>query len=506
MNNLRRQFRNQELRPTKVDLSQAGVTQRKQIANAARSITGLGNRRLGQMLGQPPAAKSRERQTGLPTGLRASIERLSGLALPDVKVHENSRRPAALEACAMTCGNEIFLGPGQEKHLAHEAWHVVQQRQGRVKSNLQVNNVRVSEDSSLEREADHMGARAAAGIISSKETMVTPATTAGPANAPVVQRKKVPATMGQNDFGQFETTKFKEANDRGVEIALEFKPNKPKVDAKKIAMSQSVKAIKEDGSAYATQPNMANRMVGAGKPGAGFTIDAPPSTNNPIYFDTKNLAANEDLKDTPMSGNNPANQPDLGKNTNYILGYCYKDKPADPDKKTQAAAMYDMPQGRKKKGAGMEFETAAYAIDGADKGKYYGSVKWSYKVAGTDAAPKVTSADITDISEASKGTPTANFMEAAKLWNTGKTQGTLKVIADPAVVYKMDGSTTENVAKGTVIKQLDTVGGGPTHAMIKAEELTPRGAGTGHFFYINVPDVKDMGDGSANKQLPIPTP
>ena len=39
--------------------------------------------------------------------------------------------------------------------------------------------------------------------------------------------------------------------------------------------------------------------------------------------------------------------------------------------------MDDIPQGRKKPGAGMEFETAAFAIEGADKGKYYGSVKWT---------------------------------------------------------------------------------------------------------------------------------
>lgn len=30
-------------------------------------------------------------------------------------------------------GTDIHIGPGQEKHLPHEAWHVVQQKQGRVK-------------------------------------------------------------------------------------------------------------------------------------------------------------------------------------------------------------------------------------------------------------------------------------------------------------------------------------------------------------------------------------
>ncbi|HAP61901.1 MAG TPA: hypothetical protein DCR93_21180, partial [Cytophagales bacterium] len=34
-------------------------------------------------------------------------------------------------------GTDIHLAPGQQKHLPHEAWHVVQQKQGRVKPTLQ---------------------------------------------------------------------------------------------------------------------------------------------------------------------------------------------------------------------------------------------------------------------------------------------------------------------------------------------------------------------------------
>jgi hypothetical protein len=39
--------------------------------------------------------------------------------------------------------------------------------------------------------------------------------------------------------------------------------------------------------------------------------------------------------------------------------------------------------------------------------------------------------------------------------------------------------------------------------MIKAEVLNPDGTGSGKLIYINVPDVKDMGDGSPNKKLPL---
>ena len=99
---------------------------------------------------------------GLPAGLRAGIEATSGMSLSDVRVHSNSDKPKELNALAYTQGNDIHVGPGQEQHLPHEAWHVVQQRQGRVAPTFQAKGgVPVNDDASLEHEADVMGARAA---------------------------------------------------------------------------------------------------------------------------------------------------------------------------------------------------------------------------------------------------------------------------------------------------------------------------------------------------------
>jgi len=100
--------------------------------------------------------------TGLPDSLKAGIEALSGIALDDVKVHYNSPRPASMQALAYTRGTEIHVAPGQEKHLAHEAWHAVQQKQGRVRANSRKSSVAVNDDPVFEREADLMGRRAAA--------------------------------------------------------------------------------------------------------------------------------------------------------------------------------------------------------------------------------------------------------------------------------------------------------------------------------------------------------
>ena len=98
--------------------------------------------------------------TGLPDQVKTGIENLSGVAMDDVKVHYNSSKPAQLQAHAYTQGTDIHVGPGQEKHIAHEAWHVVQQKQGRVKPTMQMAGQPVNDQQHLEHEADVMGARA----------------------------------------------------------------------------------------------------------------------------------------------------------------------------------------------------------------------------------------------------------------------------------------------------------------------------------------------------------
>ncbi|PIF29809.1 uncharacterized protein DUF4157 [Flavobacterium sp. 9] len=99
--------------------------------------------------------------TGLPNNLKSGIENLSGHSMDDVKVHYNSDKPAQLNAHAYAQGSDIHIASGQEKHLPHEAWHVVQQKQGRVKPNLQMKGkVNVNDDSGLEKEADVMGNKA----------------------------------------------------------------------------------------------------------------------------------------------------------------------------------------------------------------------------------------------------------------------------------------------------------------------------------------------------------
>jgi hypothetical protein len=99
-------------------------------------------------------------QTGMPDNLKQGIESLSGMDISDVRVHYNSPKPAQLSAHAFAQGNDIHLGSGQEKHLPHEAWHTVQQRQGRVQPTAQMAGEKINDDAGLEQEADIMGAKA----------------------------------------------------------------------------------------------------------------------------------------------------------------------------------------------------------------------------------------------------------------------------------------------------------------------------------------------------------
>lgn len=102
-----------------------------------------------------------ERSAGLPDQLRQRIEKMSGLSLDDILVFYGSTKPEQLGAHAFAQGNQIHLAPNQEQHLPHEAWHIVQQRQGRVQSTAQVGDTPVNDQAQLEQEATTLGSLAA---------------------------------------------------------------------------------------------------------------------------------------------------------------------------------------------------------------------------------------------------------------------------------------------------------------------------------------------------------
>jgi hypothetical protein len=159
----------------------------------------IGNRAIAQLFPKGPSLRppSDENRTGLTDRLKSGVEHLSGLSMNDVRVHFNSPEPDKIDALAFAQGNEIHLGPSQEKYLPHEVWHVVQQSEGRVAPTDTVNGVHFNDDQQLEREAHVMGQQAlmmADGVDSGPATQnIADGHLQSPEIAPdrcVVQREK----------------------------------------------------------------------------------------------------------------------------------------------------------------------------------------------------------------------------------------------------------------------------------------------------------------------------
>ncbi|MEK3725134.1 eCIS core domain-containing protein [Paenibacillus sp. FSL H8-0034] len=144
----------------------------KAVAQLMRSRAAI------QRVVDPPEKESEKEKNGMPDQLKQGVESLSGMAMDDVKVHYNSSKPQELNALAYAQGADIHLGPGQEKHLPHEAWHVVQQKQGRVNPTMQAKSgVSINDDAALESEADRMGQQAIqmkteGGVIQLQQTEI----------------------------------------------------------------------------------------------------------------------------------------------------------------------------------------------------------------------------------------------------------------------------------------------------------------------------------------------
>jgi len=134
----------------------AGVPEEKELLQGQ-----FASAELQPQLQQAPRAN----KTGLPDQLKSGIESLSGLSMDHVRVHYNSSQPAQLNALAYAQGSDIHLAPGQERHLPHEAWHVVQQAQGRVKPTMQAKGMPINDNQGLEKEAHLMGKKALSEVV-----------------------------------------------------------------------------------------------------------------------------------------------------------------------------------------------------------------------------------------------------------------------------------------------------------------------------------------------------
>lgn len=182
---------------------------------------------------------------GMPQNLVDGFASSTGHDLSDVNVHKNSAKPADVGAHAYAQGNDIHLGPGQEKHLAHEAGHIVQQREGRVQANTSVNGMAVNDDKGLESEADKLGDSAlqAKMMPGDSSANLKKSGGGGAAQMKVIQRHikgkgKVKQGEFEIDMEKKEAPPETKAGEKGT---VKFTPNEKSPDTNEIKLVQIVK-------------------------------------------------------------------------------------------------------------------------------------------------------------------------------------------------------------------------------------------------------------------------
>jgi len=165
-----------------------------QIKQAAQLQTMANNRST-----QEQSIQKKENNTGLP-----DIESLSEIDISDVKVHYNSNKPAKLNAPAYAQGTDIHLASGQEKHLPHEAWHVVKQKQELVKPTMQMKGIiNINDNVGLEKEVDAMGSKAVKMLKYNSKIEKKPIFNSSELGMKPIQRMLVLADdVSQKEFGE----------------------------------------------------------------------------------------------------------------------------------------------------------------------------------------------------------------------------------------------------------------------------------------------------------------
>lgn len=417
---------------------------------------------------------SSENITGLPDDLKANMELDSGLDLSEVRVHYNSSLPATMNAYAITQGMNIYLASGAEKYLPEEAAHLLQQLKGKVKPDVSLTNgtddVSMNVDDNLEMDAVQKGKEL--------DKAPTPKTELTDLKKPKVPTDEViQRATKSSHYGDFiiDDAKY-DFNDANTELDfdVEFKP-KDTVDATKVGLSQIVKNTM-GGNNVVLEPNQEAKMSDE-----GFRIDRVASYTNPIYATTNELEEN-------------GNEQNLGDyKTSSGWGQNAEKGNEGWDKNAQ---LKDTPTVNGGANSGKEFETSAVALEGGDKGEYYGSVKWGWKKDGSGTLSKI------DFALVSEGVPSKNFLGAAEKWNNATARGSLKAKADNTVIKEGD-LTTEvcKISQGTKVLHDGNYSAGNT-SLNKVKVL--EGDHKDKVGFVNVSDFEDAGDGADTINLPLP--
>jgi hypothetical protein len=357
----------------------------------------------------------------LPRELRSSLESYFRTPLDRVRIHTDATSQAladTLGARAFTVGQNIHLGTdgtiatGSERNelLAHEVVHTLQQGQVGPRAKLKVG----APDDHYEKQADRISASFARGDAAEAVDHV---------GAPVIQR-----AMHQVHYGHFEDFQYLDLTDNngtpiGVAMYLKFHPG-TEVRADSIGLTQA--AMGTIRGATITRGVLGLHQATSGA-GIGRFIDRLPGQPNPLYGTTETVSPGGDpanLADYPsrtITPLTPAQQAAAAVQTGaqgiQFTGGSQKGfrKVVNGAFVSQSADLYDAAMiGAPVPSSGQVFETTALALEGPQRGTYYGSVKWGWL---TDAAGAFTRIPFDIVSQ---GVPSVDFLTAATIWNPSR--------------------------------------------------------------------------------------
>jgi hypothetical protein len=399
----------------------------------------------------PPAAHAvdavlRAPGQGLDQPTRAFFGTRFGYDFSRVRVHTDANAVSsadAVHARAYTVGHHVVFSrneyaPESESGrslLAHELAHVLQQRNttGSSQPSLEIGQP----SDRAEREADALARASLAGAH-----RLNP----DPESRPVLRRTPKDKDAACKDpknktwAGCFSTEWYDLRSGKevgafvpcGADIKIHFTPNN-NVDAEKIAFIQTAQSSEGDQpvSIYITRdpepdaakpdltPDMTPRIKGVSPyrhsqeekdtdlsrkidvldAGGGTAIDNLPKNRSPL------AGMKDPDKGNELSGAGEIKDNQFGRHLR------------DGSKPPLDATMRDYPAFSPHKHAEAQqiFETAALAVEGPQKGAFYGSVQWGWKKGSSDNKPTLLPFRL--LKEA---TPSAIFGAAAKLWNASK--------------------------------------------------------------------------------------
>ena len=410
---------------------------------------------------------------------RSFFEPRFGYNFANVRVSADSssaKSAEELRAKSYTGGSRIVFAaneyqPGTaegRRLLAHELAHVVQQGRARRTTNVAIG-----------------GLPNAGGVLGA----LTPAP------------QHVQRAPQKNWAGKFSDDVYRPISEPNVSppryaahIELSFLPEKT-VDAENIAFVQTAQMLITDREGadprihrpYYVQTDkdesvFSNRLLSDDPETLGTHIDQSTKERTPLYSMTG--ASDTDIKSkkktaSPLAASTPTKFSDFGFRT---------------DKKgTKAATMTDQPGLDAEKGASAfgKFETTALAVEGAQRGTYYGTVKWGFTKAAGETEAKL---DPFVLSQSSA--PSDTFFEAAKRFGASTTtageqsvplptSGNRYANADVTLRSSPDKGSVAKISLNTMLETLDdssnkgwvkviVAGGDHSGAMgwLKASELS----------------------------------